>query len=525
MKDGRLIVADAVRTPRGVEGNAMLVTAGRVSAIGDRDELRSPGQTEERYLGGTVVPGLRDAHFHPVGYTAALAGISLKTATDFADVAARLRAGATSTAGHGPVIAIRLDDESLAERRLPTRTELDDAVPDRVMMVHRYCGHIAIVNSVALRAAGIDADTPDPDGGVIDRDVRGIPTGVLRETAIDLAAEALRTSAAVTPTQLTAAMSGLAGLGITSIGAMTRTGAGPWAGLGNEAEITADAAAEMPIRIHCYIITDQTDELRTLAGELSIPGTNVRWAGLKRFGDGSLGGHTAAMHRPFADRPGDTGTLRLTPLDEALARTSIELGGGVAVHAIGDRACSEVVGLFERLVASGADGSRLRIEHASVIAPGDIARLARLDAVASVQPAFMASEHGWLEKRVGAERLADTYPFASFEARGVTLAGGSDCPVEPPNPWHGMAAARDRAGIHPPEALSAQSAFRMFTSGGAAALGEPAPLSIGSPADFVVVDRDPVTATPDQLRSTEVIDTWVGGVTVPVDRSASTWVE
>ena len=518
MIDRRLIVADSIRTPSGIAGNALLVEQGSVAAIGDRLDLAHPGLAEERYPGGVVVPGLRDAHCHPVAYTAAISGITLKSAVDFADLSQRLRSGAP--ADGEPVIAIRLDDESLAEERLPTRVDLDAAIGDRPVLIHRYCGHIAVTNSAALHAAGITSGTPDPAGGVIDRDEIGQPTGVLRETAIDPVSAALTAAVRIEPGAVNDALRGLAGLGLTSIGAMTRTSEGPWATLGDEAQILLDAAAELPIRAFSYLIANAADELASYAGAMKRAGPNLTWAGLKRFGDGSLGGHTAAMHEPFADDLDQSGTLRLSAADEVLSRACLDMGGAVAIHAIGDRACTEVIDLFERFIDEGIPGHRLRLEHASVLTDRDIARLGRLGITTSVQPAFMASETNWLEKRVGPERLLRTYPLASLE-----LAGGSDCPVESPDPWAGMALARDRADIVPDEGLSAASAFRLFTSGGAAALGEPVPLALGSPADFLIVDRDPVTSSPDEVRRTEVIDTWINGELVSVDRTIPTWTD
>ncbi len=403
--------------------------------------------------------------------------------------------------------------------------DLDRAVADRAVLLHRYCGHIAVANTAALSAAGVTADTVDPPGGVIDRDMTGTPTGILRETAVDLVAKRLGRSRRIEVAEITAAMAGLAGLGITSIGAMTGLGDHPWGSSGNEAETLVRAASELPIRVHSYVIADDPSALLTAAEEIRHAGQRLRWAGVKRFGDGSLGGHTAAMHEPFADAPGERGTLRLAALDEKLARTSLEAGGSVAIHAIGDLACGAVIDLYEQLITEGTEPKRLRLEHASVLTRKDVARLGRLGIIASVQPAFMASETTWLEKRLGPDRLRRTYPLASLEAAGVPLAGGSDCPVEPPDPWAGIALARDRAGIFPPEGLSAESALRLFTSGAAFALGEPEPLAVGSPADFVVVDRDPVTSTPDEIRATRVIDTWVGGETVAVDRSVRVWTE
>ena len=196
----------------------------------------------------------------------------------------------------------------------------------------------------------------------------------------------------------------------------------------------------------------------------------------------------------------------------------------MAIHAIGDRANTIVLDRFETLVSRGIDPKRLRVEHASVLTAADIARMGRLGVVASVQPAFIGSETTWLAERVGPERLPLTYPFASLAAAGARLAGGSDSPVESPDPFSGMALARDRAGIVPEEGLDARAALALFTDGAAAALQEPPPLVVGSPADFLVVDRNPVEVTAVELRSTVVLETVVAGAAVAVDRSQPLFV-
>jgi hypothetical protein len=217
------------------------------------------------------------------------------------------------------------------------------------------------------------------------------------------------------------------------------------------------------------------------------------------------------------------GILRLSEVDTNLARRSIELGGMVAIHAIGDRAVDGVLDVFEELIAEGADPRDLRMEHVSVISPTQVRRFAELDVTAVVQPAFLASESEWVARRVGENRVPWLYPFRSLLASNVPVAGSSDCPVEPPQALWGMAAAMDRHGISTNERLTGTEALAMFTSGAAAALREPVPLAIGSPADIAVIDADPATASATEIRDARILDTYVDGVSVAVDRESSIW--
>ena len=513
------VKADAIVTDAGRLGDTLVIEDGKVAAIGDGLVIDHSIE-----LDGVVVPGLRDAHFHPASYTASLVQPVLKTAADFAEIGARLRSAADSAPPEAPVVGLRLDDETLAEGRLPTRTDLDALVADRPVLLHRYCGHIAIANTEALNLAGIGPATKDPAGGSLDRH-DGAPNGILRETAVTLVAAAMaqQGGTSVTPEQVAKAMRGLASLGLTSIGAILGCGDSTWADLGDETVLMAEAAADIPIKLNVLVIAQNMPQLEAAAGR--VTGGNVRFIGLKAFGDGSLGGHTAAMHQRFAD-VNTTGTLRLDhDWAAALSQQALTISQRIAIHAIGDRANAAVLDVFEELIEGGADPAQLRVEHASVLGKEEIARFANTGVTASVQPAFMASETGWLEDRLGPERLSLTYPLRTLTDVGVPLAGGSDCPVEPPHPLWGMAAARDRCGIVPDQALSAEEALALFTSGAAAAIAEPAPLAVGSPADFMVLDRNPLQSTPDQLREANVLATYVDGQLVDVSDIGEVWRE
>lgn len=518
------IAAEGVITGRGRVGNAILVENGVVSAIGEFADLHSEGHDTHRYPGRYIVPGFRDAHIHAIPYAALLSGCSLKNAESIPDLIERLKAFADTLPPDTPVVASRMDDETLVERRLPTRSDLDEAVPDRSAVIYRYCGHVAVANSYALEASAIDSSTPDPQGGIIDRDSNGRPTGVLRETASGLISSALARGGPLAPEALIDGLSRLAGLGITSIGAMIGYGESPFAKLEAESALLREVADRLPLRVNVFSIAATPDDLAASRSTIADAGDRLRWLGVKRFSDGSLGGHTAAMCSPFADV--DTvGTLRLTQQDVAVSRHALALGGMVAIHAIGDRAIEAVLDVFDELIEGGAEPADLRMEHVSIASPLLLDRFAAVGAHAVVQPAFLASESEWLPARLGDERMPWAYPFRSMMHRGINTAGSSDSVVEPPHPLWGMAAAMDRHGIAPDQALSGLEALHMFTDAAAQALREPKPLAVGSPADFVVIDTDMRTASAEQVRTATVVDTFIGGQAVAVDRSLPAWVD
>jgi hypothetical protein len=521
-----LVTGSSIRTAAGVLGDALVVDGGRIVSIGLADRLRSEGLEERRY-DGTIIPGLRDAHLHPLGHAATLATPSLKQAADFADLADRIADSARSLPTTAALMALRLDDESLAEQRLPDRHFLDAITGERPTMLLRYCGHVAVANTAALAVAGVSRATQDPSGGSLDRESDGTPTGVLREEAIGPVADALLPLAPpVGADALIAASYGLASVGLTGVGAMAWTDSGPWSGGDPEVDRIIDAADLLAVDMRVIVVAASPDDLERAATRLESAGGKVRFAGVKMFSDGSLGGHTAAMHAGFADDPEETGTDRLDPAwAYELAKASLRIGGLVAIHAIGDRANTNVLDLMERLVAEGANPARLRVEHASVLTEADIARFGRLGVTASIQPAFITSETEWLEKRVGADRLRRTYPFRSLVDAGTPLAGGSDCPVEPPHPLWGMATARDRCGVVPEEGLTAAEALGLFTDDATRSIGDDASLVAGAPATFAVLDIDPVDGSATDLRGARVLDTWLDGLPVAIPPGTVAWNE
>jgi predicted amidohydrolase YtcJ len=440
-------------------GDGVEVAGGRVVRVGPVSQLRREGLVEETFSGGAILAPLHDHHFHPIGYAAAVTRLSLKAAADFDDLRRRLFEVAAELGPGEALVGNRLDDESLAEGRLPTREDLDRMMGDRPVLLYRYCGHVAVANSAALHLAGVDSSD-----------------GVLRETAVQPVAEAVGSAQPpLPPDQVRRALAGLAGLGLGTITAIVSAGEPLWCGVPDEIGTLLAVAPDLPIEFKVLVIAEQPDQLVEAAERLRQGPDNLAFLGWKEFADGSLGGRTAALYQPYLDDPTNTGTLRLDR-DHALlmGRTCLELGGTVAIHAIGDLANDRVLEVYQQLVKAGADPTRLRIEHASVLRPQSIELMARLGVTASVQPAFITSEVGWLEKRLG-ERAASTYSLSDLSRAGVGMVGGSDSPVESPNPWWGVAAARI-GGLGGAEALS------LFGR----------PLEVGKPAHLIVVDRHPL---------------------------------
>ncbi len=403
-----------------------------------------------------------DHHFHPLGYAELANGLELFDSTDMSDLLHRIRERAAVV--EGPVIGQRLNDEGLAEQRLPTRFDLDDAVSDRPALIYRYCGHIAVVNSAALAAAGVDASTPDPKGGILDRGPDGVPNGILRETAVAEVARAIAPQVpAPSDADILRALGRLPAMGIGSVTGIVSVGEPIWCGVPDELDVICRLAPALPVDIDLLIVASNPTELADAAEQIRRSQGRIRFLGWKEFSDGSFGGHTAWLHKPYSDRPDTVGTPLLDREHAmTMARASMMLGGSVAIHAIGDRANDEVLDLFDELIDMGADPERLRIEHASLLSDAAIEKMARLGVTASVQPAFLASEGSWLGKRLGDERMSRVYPFKSLLEAGVRLLGGSDSPVEHPDPAVGIAAATDRPGFPPTQSLTPTQSESLF---------------------------------------------------------------
>lgn len=456
---GLMMEVDAVIAGGEVVGDRALVTEDGIERVGFGFEVAG---AERSRRGGFLVPGFHDAHLHLGSITAATTGTSLEGATSLTEIADRL-----TVRGSGDIVAVGFDETALDDPALPDRRFLDAVSTDRAVLVYRVCGHVAIANSVALERAGVTRRSPDPDDGAFDRSRDGEPTGVLRETAIDVVAAAIDDARRdVAAADLVATSRGLAALGLRSVTAMVPAGSPAWCGPDDELTMLIDSSDRLAVDVDAVLISDRPDELRTHAERIPHHG-RVRFRGWKGFADGSLGGHTAALSTPYADASDRRGTVRSDDSRlRGMIEAAIELGGSAHIHAIGDAAVTRVLGVFRSAIESGAPADRLFVEHASVLSPALVEAIAGLGVVASVQPSFVVSDRRWIHTRLGPERARWAYPTRSLVDAGARVVGGSDAPVERPDPLAGARAATHRAGFHPEEALDPEGALALFSTSG-----------------------------------------------------------
>jgi predicted amidohydrolase YtcJ len=474
----------------GWSGQGRLIVEGGVIAaveVADTPTTSRPNKT--------ILPGLRDAHIHPIGLAAWGHMVDLSRARSLQEVGDVLATRAMQLGDDGPVVAIGLDEERLDEGRMPTRWDLDFMMPDRPVLVYRHCSHVGVASSVALRMAGVDGATPDPMGGRFQRNERGEPTGILEEAALTVVSAPLegRTAGPDVETVL-AILHGLRRRGIVAIDAMVSAGPSMWCAGGDELSLVAALGHRSPVAVDVYVITDTPQGLQDAARFLDQAGPMVRFAGWKGFTDGSLGGRTAALRRPYADDPTTSGLDRYVAAHfETMTAAALERGGTAAIHAIGDLAVERALTVAERL-----GPGTVRIEHASITDQEQIGRMAAAGVVASVQPSFVPSDAPWLGRRLGTERALWAYPFRSMLDAGVVLRGGSDAPIESPDPFVGI-----RDAVAPrPQAVTFEEAVGMYAS---------STLAVGQPATFVVVEGEPGRASVDAISETSVAEVWIDG--------------
>ncbi len=528
MKANTIFVNGRVYTMQGgaaAQAEAVATWGAHILAVGSTAEVRELAGPDTRVvdLGGrTVLPGLNDNHCHPpmYGETLQLIDASSRAVSSIAELAAafgRAHAGGPGLVG-GWIRGWGYDDTRLAEMRHPTRHDLDAVTGETPAYLSRTCGHIGVANSAALRLAGITRGTVAPQGGEIDVDADGEPTGVLRETAQRLVhAQIPDTTRADTRSFLKTAHEKFLSMGITSVAD---------AGVSDADTLLAyqelRESGELGVRSYLMMLIDQTLEALAALGICTGFGDEwVRIGPAKMLQDGSGGGRTAAMSIPYPDQPENVGIQVYTQdeLNDGFLRAAAA-GFQCAAHAIGDRAIEMIIDAFEQaLTAYPQADPRWRIEHCGMMREDLLDRMVQLRLVAVPQPTFVHYLGDSYIRNFSRERLELAYPCRDWIDRGILTIGSSDAPVTPAEPWVSIRAAvtrltQDGQTVGSEQGVSVDEALTMYTLNGARGSfeeGIKGTLTPGKLADLIVIDRDPHNIPAEKLHEVQVDLTMIGG--------------
>ena len=526
-----------VLTPEGRTATAVAVTGDRITAVGHAEvhDLAGPGTQVVDLAGRLLLPGFQDAHVHPVPAGLELTQCDLTGTRTAQDTLATVRAYAEAHPEREWIIGGGWSMEAF-EGGTPTKELLDSVVPDRPVYLPNRDHHGAWVNSRALELAGVTRDTPDPADGRIERDASGEPAGTLQEGAMQLVG---RLTPPTTPGDRLAALlhaqHHLHALGIT---AWQDAIVGRFAGMADpsDAYLTAARDGSLTARVAGALWWDrergaeQIPELVERRAALSHG--RFRAGSVKLMLDGVAETGTAALLDPYLDKcgcaTGNRGTSFIDP--DQLPKYVVELdalGFQCHFHALGDRAVRNALDAVEAArAANGPSDTRPHLAHLQVVHPDDVARFARLGAVANIQPLWAAHEPQMDELTIpflGPQRALWQYPFGALLRSGATLAAGSDWPVSSPDPLHGIHVAVNRVEpggtgpvFLPGERIGLAEALTAYTAGSAYVnhLDDTGRVAAGALADLVVLDRDPFAAPPEEIAETRVALTYVGGAEV-----------
>jgi len=522
-----LINGDIYTQAKPARVQAMAVRDGRIVAIGSNDEIRNlkGAHTQVVDLGGHfVMPGFNDAHVHLEEAGLELQSVDLRGTGSLQEMQHLVSSASTAAAPGEWLVGGGWDETLWTDQKLPTRQDLDYVSGGHPAVFSRVDGHIAVANTAALKAGGVTAQTQAPEGGKIDHDANGEPTGILRETARGLVESKIPPPTAARRRRAAElALADAARWGITS--AQDNSS---WdiflvyEDLQREGKLTA--------RISEWLaFDDPVSVLQTERAYHPADDAMLYTAMLKGFMDGSLGSRTAALLAPYTDDPGNSGLARYE--QDKLNRMAVEraaAGFQIGFHAIGDRAAQMALDAFAAAEAAARQNHqtrdfRFRIEHDQVITPAQFAQYRKLGVIASMQPNHLLTDMNWALARIGPERAKTSYAWKEFLDNGVRLAFGTDYPVEPITPFRGVYAAVTRmneAGTKsydPEQKLTIEQALAAYTTGSAYAQfaeKEKGTLAPGMLADFVVLDRDLTKVAPPEILKTKVLRTVVGGKTV-----------
>ena len=507
------------------KAEAVAILGDRIVGVGTSAAMDAWRGPETRMIdagGKLLLPGFNDAHVHFISGGLQLDNVKLNDAASADEFAHRIGERAKITRRGEWITGGDWDETKWNPPQLPTRELIDPVTPKTAVFVSRYDGHEGLANSLALKLAGITANTPDPAGGTIVHDPQGNPTGIVKDAAMDLVFKVI--PALSHQRRLRAAKRALAyaaSVGVTSVQDMNPEYA--------DVEVYSELQERSQLTTRIYaapMITGWHDQAK-IGVRRAFGSPYLRMGAVKGYADGSLGSTTAYFFQPYVDAPNTRGLLssQMQPLSAMRDRMmkSDDAGLQLCTHAIGDEAISITLDLYTEVAkAHGPADRRWRIEHAQHLAAKDFDRFAQLKVIASVQPYHAIDDGRWAEKRIGPERIKTTYAFRTFLEHGVRLAFGTDWDVAPLNPLLTIYAAVTRAtldgknpdGWVPEQKLKVPEAVEAYTMGSAYAEFQDSvkgSITPGKLADMVILSDDIFTIDPKLIRDVTVERTIVGG--------------
>jgi predicted amidohydrolase YtcJ len=505
---------------------AVAVTGKKISALGtDREilALAAPFTRTKNLEKKLVLPGFCDTHFHFYEWALNYDSIDFSKITCFADMETAIREKAAQVGPGQWVLGQGFNESEWPENKMPDRNDIDRAAPDNPVCIWRCDLHLAVANSRALGLAGIDEQTKNPDEGVIVRDKQGIPTGVLKELAPNLIRAVIPPLPEATLlANMEKAMAHAHALGLTGVHDIRLMG-GEEGACALKIWQTLEASGRLNLRCQVGLPGEMTDEAIALGLQSGFGNDRLKIGHLKFFADGGMGARTGWLTERYLDA--DYG-MPLTPVKEIESAVMKADRAGLAcmVHAIGDRACREIIDLFDRVEQQGQSCCRIphRMEHLQMILPEELQRLGRLKHLAvSCQPNNLSLDISMIDQCVG-PRGKYAYNLKSILNTGVPMCLSSDAPVADPNPFAGIYSAVTRkrmnrtpdGGWYPEQALSVAESVRAYTLTPAESTGCDhlvGSITPGKLADLVVTDQNIFEISPDAIADTKICLTLFDG--------------
>ena len=511
---------------------AIAVRGDRIQAIGSEAQVlvfKGPGTKLIDFRGHFVMPGFNDAHVHLAEAGFQKQRVNMTGVRSLAEFRERVQARVATAAPGEWILGGGWDETKWPVKALPSRWDLDEVSADHPVYLDRVDEHIAVANTRALQLASVTLASKDPAGGHINRDESGQPTGILSESAKDAVTAVIPLPAHDDRRRaIESALQDVAQSGVTSIQDNS---------LWDDFQIYEELEREgnLPVRITEWLpFKAPLEKLREMRAAHPASDNLLHTGMLKGFMDGSLGSRTAALLAPYSDDPKNSGLPQFEQAElNQMTTERLEDGFQIGFHAIGDKGVQMALDAFAAAekdagdrklrAADGTQNYRLRIEHAQVTTPVQVAKFKELNVIASMQPSHLLTDMNWAQGRLGPERAVHSYAWAEFLTQGVPLAFGTDFPVESVNPFRGLYAAVTRKSENgkqeyfPQQKLTIEQAIAAYTQGSAYAEfaeKDKGTLIVGKLADFVVLDRDVTAIAPEKILGTKVLRTVVGGKTV-----------